>query len=163
VTLDALTAGILLVMSLAVPGVRANRRLSGASLDEVLQPPPRPIALFLLYSNEKEARLEAVLQQMKAVGVCLDGRPLEVTLDKSGSRMMILAVPNGSVEPDRIGPAGSLQLAILEGRSTSRHVVDPSREGSRHQGAARFPCGGACPEARPGRPRLWVGHCRGCP
>jgi len=163
VTLDALTAGTLLVLSLAVPGVHSNRRLSSAPLGEVIQPPPRLIAFSLIYSNEKEARLEAVLQQMKAVGDSLDGRPLEVTLDKTGSRKIILAVLNGSVEPDRIGPAGSLQLFILEGRSTSRHVVDPSREGSRHQGAARFPCGGACPEACPGRPRLQVGHCLGCP
>jgi len=163
VTLDALTAGILLVLSLAVPGVHSNRRLSSAPLGEVIQPPPRLIAFSLIYSNEKEARLEAVLQQMKAVGDSLGGRPLEVTLDRTGSRKLILAVLNGSVEPDRIGPAGSLQLFILEGRSTSRHVVDPSREGSRHQGAARFPCGGACPEACPGRPRLQVGHCLGCP
>jgi Ca-activated chloride channel family protein len=60
---------------------------------------------------------------MEADGVSLDRRPLEVTLDKMGSREMILAVLNGSVQPDLIGPASSLQRVILESLSTSRHGV----------------------------------------
>lgn len=89
VTLYALTAGILLVMSLAIPAVRANRWLSYAPLREAILPPPRPIVLSLLDSTEKEAWPKSVLEQMKADGVSLDGRPFEVTIDKVGPRELI--------------------------------------------------------------------------
>lgn len=123
VVLFGLTAVVILTGSLALPSVRANRLLSYAPLREAILPPARPIVLSLLYSTEKEAWLESVLQQMQADGVSIDGRPLQVTLDKMGSREMILAVLNGSVQPDLISPASSLQLAILESLSTSRYGV----------------------------------------
>lgn len=70
-----------------------------------------PIELSVLYSTEKEAWLNDVIANFEGQ---VDGRPIQVTLEKMGSREIYLAVLDGTRKPDVISPASSLQTAILQ-------------------------------------------------
>ncbi len=114
-----LSAGVF-AAALIMPAFRANGWLAYAPLRELVLPPPAPIVLKLLYSTEKEAWLEEVIARMQQDGLTVDGRPLQIELEKLGSREIVLAVINGEAQPDLISPASSLQLAILEDLSASK-------------------------------------------
>jgi hypothetical protein len=73
-----------------------------------------PIELKVLYSTEKEAWLEAVVPGFEAE---VDGRPVNVTLEKMGSRDMVQAVLAGQQQPDVISPASNLQASLLQSQS----------------------------------------------
>ncbi len=70
-----------------------------------------PVQLTVLYSTEKEAWLDAVMDDFEGQ---VNGRPIEISLEKMGSREMYLAVLDGEEQPDLISPASSLQSSILE-------------------------------------------------
>lgn len=134
--LNGFILGFYLVLSLGVfaaavafPTFRANGWLSYAPVRELILPPPAPVELNLLYSTEKEAWLQEIIARMAQENVTVDGRPIQVNLEKLGSREIVLAVINGEAQPDLISPASSLQLAILEDLSASKFgapVVNPA-------------------------------------
>lgn len=78
-----------------------------------------PIELSVLYSTEKEAWLNEALTGFEGR---VNGRPIQVTLEKMGSREIYLAVLDGSKKPDVISPASSLQIAILKDLSAKSGV-----------------------------------------
>lgn len=85
-----------------------------------------PIELTVLYSTEKEAWLSDVLADFNGQA---NGRPIQVKLEKMGSREMYLAVLDGSQKPDVISPASSLQISILQNLSASQFgtpLVNPT-------------------------------------
>ncbi|MEW5868343.1 MAG: substrate-binding domain-containing protein [Chloroflexota bacterium] len=107
----------------------AFRSSAYAPLRELILPPPPPIVLNVLYSTEKEAWLNEVMTEFKANPPRVNGHPIQLEMQKSGSREMYLAVLDGEAKPDVISPAGSLQISILEDLSRSKYgfpLVDPS-------------------------------------
>ncbi len=103
----ALFFGIIGLALLAVAGMAAFRFLAK----------PEPIQLAVAYSTEKEAWLEDVTADFRGQ---VNGRPIEVTLRKMGSREMYQDILNGKIQPDLISPASSLQIAILQDLSATQ-------------------------------------------
>jgi len=102
------------------------RSIAYAPLRELILPEPEPIVLSLLYSTEKEAWLNEVIEDFYATDPRVGGRPIQIELSKSGSREMYLSVLDGA-QPDVISPASSLQISILQDLSASKFgapVVD---------------------------------------
>lgn len=127
--LYALVSVGVLGAALLVPTFRANGWLAYAPVRELLLPPPPPIVLNVLYSTEKEAWLTEVVAQLERDGVRVDGRPLQINLEKLGSREIYLAVLNGAEKPDLISPASMLQINILQDLSASKFgapIVNPA-------------------------------------
>jgi ABC-type Fe3+ transport system substrate-binding protein len=50
----------------------------------------------------------------------LDGRPIEIELEKMGSREIYLSILDGTRQPDIISPASSLQISILQELSVNQ-------------------------------------------
>jgi hypothetical protein len=122
----ALAVAAVFIAALILPGFRS---LAYAPMRELVMPPPEPIVLSVLYSTEKEAWLNEAAQQFQANPPRVNGRPIQLELDKTGSRQMYLAVLDGEVQPDVISPASSLQISILEELSRSKYgraLVDPA-------------------------------------
>jgi hypothetical protein len=94
------------------------RSMAYAPLREVILPPPDPIILNVLYSTEKEAWLTEVVAGFETSGVTVGGHPVQVKMEKMGSREIYLAVLDGTRQPDIISPASTLQIAILQDQST---------------------------------------------
>jgi hypothetical protein len=119
-----LTIGVL-VAAVVVPQVRA---LAYAPLRDLILPPPEPIVISVLYSTEKAEWMSTAVERFQDTNPRLEGHPIELELEKMGSREMYLAVLDGAQQPDLISPASSLQIALLEDLSASkfgRPVVDP--------------------------------------
>lgn len=106
-----------LVYALISPSFRQQ---AYAPLRELLIPPPEPVMVDLLYSTEKEAWLEEMIPAFYATNPRVDGRPVQIAVEKSGSREMVLAVLNEGRQPTLLSPASSLQSAILEDLSQAR-------------------------------------------
>lgn len=104
--------------SLLLPRFRSN---AYAPLRELLLPPPKPIELSLLLSTEKEAWMDEVIQQMEKKPLIVDGHPVQVNVEKMGSREMYLSVLDGKYQPDIISPASSLQINLLEDLSRRKY------------------------------------------
>lgn len=88
--------------------------------------PSNPIQLSVLYSTEKEAWLEEVINDFDGK---VNSRPIELELKKMGSREMYLSVLDGTAQPDLISPASSLQISILQDQSQAKFgasVVNPA-------------------------------------
>ncbi len=107
------TVGVF-VASLLFPQFRA---LAYAPLRELVLPPPEPIVVHILYSTEKEEWLNEVVPAFEATNPQVDGHPVQLKLEKSGSREIVLALLNGEKQPDLISPASSLQISILQDQS----------------------------------------------
>jgi hypothetical protein len=123
------TVGVL-IAAIISPAVRS---VAYAPLRELILPEPEPIVVNVLYSTEKAEWLDTVVARFEATRPQIDGRPIQLQLEKMGSREMYLAVLDGTAQPDIISPASSLQIAILEDLSTSRFgapVVHPADEAS---------------------------------
>ena len=76
-----------LIASFVFPSFRSR---AYAPLREIVLPPPQPLVLSLLYSTEKDAWLEEVLEGMQDDPLIVNGRPLELVTEKMGSREMYL-------------------------------------------------------------------------
>jgi ABC-type Fe3+ transport system substrate-binding protein len=113
----ALASALLFSAALVSPPVRS---ITYAPLRDIILPAPKPILLEVLYSTEKEAWLEEVLVQWQRDRLKVGGRPIELQMEKMGSREMYLEVLNGTFEPDLISPASSLQISILEDLSKAK-------------------------------------------
>ena len=119
---------IFLIVAVALPDFRANSVLAGAPLrdwlmDSVLPailPKPDPITISVLYSTEKDAWLQEVIQDFSAGNYNVDGHPIQVELEKMGSREIYLSVLDETRKPDIISPASFLQISILQDLSTSK-------------------------------------------
>ncbi len=120
--LYALVTLAILVGALVSPAVRA---IAYAPLRDLLLPPPAPIELSVLYSTEKAAWITEVAARFEAARPRIEGRPVRLTLEKSGSREMYLAVLEGRARPDMISPASMLQVALLQELSTARADLFP--------------------------------------
>jgi hypothetical protein len=120
---------IIFAVAVTIPKFRSNHILAAAPLrdwilDSVLPailPKPPPVVISVLYSTEKEAWLTDVIQKFEASNITTqDGHPIQVQLEKMGSREIYLAVLNGTRKPDIISPASMLQISILQNLSTSQ-------------------------------------------
>lgn len=111
-----LSIGVL-IAALASPVVRGY---AYAPLRELILPPPEPVVVTVLYSTEKEAWLQEVIPLFEATQARVNGRPIQLQLQKMGSREIYLAVLDGTAQPDLISPASSLQISILQDLSTSK-------------------------------------------
>ncbi len=112
-----LTVGVL-VGALLFPQVRA---LSYAPLREWVLPRPAPIVVSVLYSTEKAEWLTAAVARFEATHPLHEGRPIQLELEKMGSREMYLEVLEGTRQPDLISPASMLQISILQELSVGRY------------------------------------------
>jgi ABC-type Fe3+ transport system substrate-binding protein len=110
------------------------RTIAYAPIRELILPPPEPVVLSVYYSTEKAGWLENILDDFYNTGPTVDGRPIELQMEKMGSREMYLAVLEGD-QPDVISPASSLQIAILENLSEDKFgktMVHPSQPDQCH-------------------------------
>jgi ABC-type molybdate transport system substrate-binding protein len=114
--LYSLVAISMTVAALVSPAFRAQ---APAPLRDVILPAPKPVILNVLYSTEKDAWLAEVVAAFEASQVLVDGHPVQVEMEKMGSREMVLAVLDGTNRPDIISPASMLQIAILQDQSTA--------------------------------------------
>ncbi len=117
-----------LVASLVSPMVRS---FAYAPLRDLILPPPEPVTVSVLYSTEKAGWMEEAVERFKDTRPRVGGRPVEIELEKSGSREMYLAVLDGEAEPDLISPASMLQISLLEDLSKSKFgksLVNPTDE-----------------------------------
>ncbi|MBN1261725.1 MAG: substrate-binding domain-containing protein [Anaerolineae bacterium] len=110
------TLGVL-IAALVSPEIRA---LAYAPLRDIIIPPPKPVVVHVLYSTEKAAWITEAVDRFQATRPRVVGRPIELVLEKSGSREMYLAVLDGTAEPDLISPASQLQIALLQDLSAAR-------------------------------------------
>jgi ABC-type molybdate transport system substrate-binding protein len=129
---------VILAVALILPGFRANRLLARAPLRDwlldtalpAILPKPDPVMISVLYSTEKEAWLEDVIREFEASQPTLENRrPIQIQLEKMGSREIYTAVLDGTRKPDVISPASMLQIAILHDLSTGQFgkpVVNPA-------------------------------------
>jgi hypothetical protein len=120
-----LTVGVLIAAFVA-PTVRA---VAYAPLRNWLVPPPKPVVISVLYSTEKALWMQEAVERFARTRTRIGGRPIEITLQKSGSREMYLAVLDGKAQPDLISPASTLQIALLEELSKSKFgyaLVNPA-------------------------------------
>ena len=105
------------------------RQFAPAPLRDVLLPPPKPIVVSVLYSTEKEAWLEETIRDFNNSRPIVDGHPIQIELEKMGSREIYLSVLDHSRQPVLISPASSLQIAILHELSQVEFgypIVDPA-------------------------------------
>ena len=124
--LYAVISFVVLVMAIVSPPVRA---VAYAPLRDLILPEPRPVVLYVLYSTEKAAWLEEAVARFEATRPRVQGHPVRITLKKTGSREMYLAVLDGSEKPDMISPASMLQISILQDLSASKlgsPIVNPA-------------------------------------
>jgi Ca-activated chloride channel family protein len=115
--------GIYVLIAIAVffaavisPPVRAYAR---APLRDLVLPAPKPVVVSVLYSTEKEEWITEAAERFQSTRPRVDGHPVQLELNKMGSREMYLAVLDGSQKPDMISPASMLQIALLQDLSTS--------------------------------------------
>ena len=123
---------MILVIALMMPGIRSNRILAWAPLRDwfldralpAILPKPDPVVISVLYSTEKEAWLTDAIQEFEASQPTLEnGRPIQIQLEKMGSREIYVAVLDGTRKPDVISPASMLQIAILQDLSTGQFGI----------------------------------------
>jgi ABC-type Fe3+ transport system substrate-binding protein len=127
---------LIIIFAIAALGIFATailfpgfRTIAYAPVRELLMPPPKPIVLNINYSTEKADWLANILDDFYNAGFTVNGRPIELQMEKMGSREMYLAVLDGD-QPDLISPASSLQIAILEDLSRDKFgeaIVHPNR------------------------------------
>ena len=110
------TMGIL-IAAFVSPPVRA---VAYAPLRDLILPPPTPVVVDVLYSTEKAEWLDEVLVRFGATRPTLNGRPIEVTVEKMGSREMYLSILNKEKQPDLMSPASMLQISLLQDLSASK-------------------------------------------
>lgn len=106
----------------------AFRAVAYAPLRELIVPPPEPIVVSIFYSTEKEAWLQEVIVDFERTHPTVNGHPVQLEMEKMGSREMYLAVLDGA-QPDVVSPASSLQIALLQELSRSRFgrsLVNPA-------------------------------------
>lgn len=94
------------------------REIAYAPLRELILPPPAPIVVSVLYSTEKEAWLNEAIVEFERTRPIINGHPVQVELEKMGSREIYLAVLDGSRQPDVVSPASMLQISILQDQSS---------------------------------------------
>jgi len=118
---------ILIVFILASLGIfvaslisPAFRMIASAPVRDWILPPPEPINVHLVYSTEKEAWIRDVITGFEQQNIRVDGRPVKITLEKMGSREMVLAVLDGKAKPDMISPASMLQATMLADQSEKK-------------------------------------------
>lgn len=113
--------------ALALPDIR---QIAYAPLREALLPEPDPIVVTMLYSTEKEAWLTDMVPGFTGNSdYRINGHPIEIQMEKMGSREMVLDIVNGEQTPVIFSPASSLQVAILQNQSTKQFgssLVDPT-------------------------------------
>lgn len=116
----------LLFGSLISPPIRS---FAPAPVRDWIVPPPKPIELNVLYSTEKEAWIELAAERFMADAKNkVQGHPIQINLEASGSREIYLSVLEGA-QPDMISPASMLQISLLQDLSTSKFgapLVDPA-------------------------------------
>jgi hypothetical protein len=105
------------VAAVVSPPVRA---VAYAPLRDLVLPAPDPIVVSLLYSTEKAAWLEEAVTRFAATRPRIAGHPIEIEMKKMGSREIVLAVLDGSEQPDMVSPASSLQLSLLQDLSAAK-------------------------------------------
>ena len=115
----AIVAAGVFIGALISPQFRARTNAS-APLRDALLPPPEPIVVAVLYSTEKEAWLKDVIAAYQSSRPMLNGHPIQIALQQTGSREMYLTVLDGTAQPTLISPASSLQTSILEDLSTRK-------------------------------------------
>ncbi len=118
--LYSFTVLVIFVVALISP---ALRQTFYAPLRDWILPKPKPIEISVLYSTEKEAWLNEVIADFEKSDARVNGRPVQVTLEKMGSREIYLSVLDGTRKPDVISPASSLQIAILQDQSAGKFPV----------------------------------------
>ena len=121
-----LLAVVVLVLAIVSPPVRA---VAYAPLRDLVLPEPEPIVLSLLYSTEKAAWLDEAIPAFEKTRPRIQGHPVQIEVQKSGSREMVLAVLDGTAQPDMISPASMLQISMLQDLSASkfgRSIVNPA-------------------------------------
>ena len=105
------------------------RSFAPAPVRDWIVPPPKPIELNVLYSTEKAAWIELAAERFMADAKHkVQGHPIQINLEASGSREMYLSVLEGA-QPDMISPASMLQISLLQDLSTSKFgapLVDPA-------------------------------------
>jgi hypothetical protein len=74
--------------------------------------------ISVLYSTEKEAWLDEAITEFERTRPTVNGHPVQVKLEKMGSREIYLAILDGSRQPDVVSPASKLQISILQDQST---------------------------------------------
>ncbi|MFZ5819612.1 MAG: substrate-binding domain-containing protein [Chloroflexota bacterium] len=95
----------------------AFRVIAYAPLRELVLPPPAPVVVSVLYSTEKEAWLDQAIIEFERTRPTVNGHPVQIALEKMGSREIYLAVLDGSRKPDVVSPASMLQISILQDQS----------------------------------------------
>ncbi|MGB8214379.1 MAG: substrate-binding domain-containing protein [Anaerolineales bacterium] len=100
-----------------------------APFRELILPPPQPVTVSLIYSTEKDAWLQDMVQKYVTTHPMVDGHPVQIKLEAMGSWEINAAILDGSRKPDLISPASSMQIAALVDSSTSQFghsLVTPS-------------------------------------
>ena len=117
---------VVFVVALFIP---VFRTIAYAPLREVVMPPPEPVVVSVLYSTEKEAWLNEVIEDFNRTDTSVDGHPIQIEMKKMGSWEINAAVVDGSEQPVIVSPASSLQIAALQDATTAEFghsLVTPS-------------------------------------
>jgi ABC-type Fe3+ transport system substrate-binding protein len=103
--------------SLIFPAFRVQ---AYAPLRELISPEPAPIEITIYYGTEKHDWLIQMRDDFLTSNPRVDGHPIKITLEGLGSREMILAVLDGSIQPTVLSPASSLQISLFQDLSEQK-------------------------------------------
>lgn len=106
------------VFSLINPAFRAQ---AYAPLREWVIPEPDPIEITIYYGTEKRDWLLQMREDFLATNPRVEGHPIAITLEGMGSREMVLAVLDGSIQPTVLSPASTLQISLLQDLSAQKY------------------------------------------
>ena len=108
---------VVFTFSLVFPAFRVQ---AYAPLRELIFPEPNPIEITIYYGTEKRDWLLQMREDFLTSNPRVDGHPINITLEGMGSREMILAVLDGSIQPTVLSPASSLQISLFQDLSEQK-------------------------------------------
>lgn len=97
--LFTMTALGVLIAALVFPSLRHD---AYAPLREMVEPPPAPVVISVLYPTEKEAWLNEVVGDFEKTNPMIDGQPIQLKLEKMGSWEINAAVLDGTRQADMV-------------------------------------------------------------
>jgi ABC-type glycerol-3-phosphate transport system substrate-binding protein len=80
-----------------------------------------PVVVRMVYGTEKEAWLQAAAEQFTAENPTINGRPVEIELQGSGSREMVTDIIQENIQPTVISPASFIQIELLRDEWQTRN------------------------------------------
>jgi hypothetical protein len=112
---------VLVALVAVVAIVRSLLTWGDVSLSGMVPIGGDPVVVRMVYGTEKEAWLQAAAEQFTAENPTINGRPVEIELQGSGSREMVTDIIQENIQPTVISPASFIQIELLRDEWQTRN------------------------------------------